>query len=1730
MAELTGNPESLSPAQLEALTGELLAKRSRPDRRWQITPMADRSGPLPLSFVQERLWFLQELHADGAAYNIPLALRLEGRLSVSALRWAFDELVKRHEGLRAHFERRGDRAIQLIDAPRPFALQFEDLSCLSADRREHGVHAMLREKALKYFDLSHAPLLRAELIKLLEEEHILLLTMHHIVSDGWSMGILLREMGVLYEAYVAGLSSPLQPLEIQYADYAMWQREWLQGDVLQTQLTYWKNQLANAPAALDLPTDRPRPAVPSFRGALRRFKLTSLLSERIAELAKHEGATVYMLLLAALEVVLSRWSGQQDILVGSPTAGRAHRQTENLIGCFLNTLVMRGDLRGNPTFGELLARTREVALQAYTHQDLPFEKLVAEVQPERDPSRQALFQVWFALLNQPSEGPELPGLKITEAWDVSPGSKFDLTLLVYTGAGGLTAAIEYATDLFDESTIERFVNHYINVLEQVVARPDARTNELGLATKAERHQLLVEWNQTAQAYRTDRCVHELFGEQAARTPGAVAVAYEGVELSYAELDRRSNQCAHYLKSLGVGPERVVGLCMERSPEMVVALLGILKAGGAYLPLDPSYPESRLRFMAGDAGVTALITQRHSRAAVGEGTACCLVWEEIQAAVAALPASSPASAVRPDNLAYVIYTSGSTGQPKAVAINHGGLSNYLNFAVREYRVSEGSGAPINTRLGFDAVITSLWAPLISGRSVFLLPDGASELTALAEGVCAHQEYSLVKLTPGQLTHLQWLLEGEALPPRIARAFVIGGEELTAQQVEFWREHAPHTRLINEYGPTETVVGCVVYEVGPDTPRSGGVPIGRPLANTQVYVLDAELEPTPVGVVGELYVAGAGVARGYLGRGGLTAARFVTNPFGAAGSRMYATGDLARYRADGNLEYRGRADQQVKIRGFRIEPGEVEAALLRHSALREAVVVVREDRGEKRLVVYMVVTPGADTPEAATLSEFLRDILPEYMVPTQFVALSALPLTMNGKLDRERLPEPVLLVSDTLHAAPRTPTEEVLAQIWAEVLKLEQVGMEADFFELGGHSLLATQVVTRARESFGVELPLSVLFEGSVTIRGVAEQIEQARRQENGFVLPPLRPQAVPSGEPQPLSFAQERLWVLDQLQVSGAAYSMPTALRLRGRLNVPALQQAFDELVKRQEGLRAHCELRRGQPVQVIDPLRPFELGIEDLSGLGAEMRESRAQELVRARSLERFDVSRGPLLRALLIKLAEQEYILLVTMHHIISDGWSMGVLLHELGVLYEAFSQGQGSPLAPLEVQYTDYAVWQREWLQGDVLQTQMAYWKKQLAHAPTTLDLPTDRPRPAVPSFKGAVHQFKVPSALSRRIAQLTKQEGVTVYMLLLAALEVVLSRWSGQRDILVGSPIAGRTHRQTENLIGCFLNTLVMRGDLRGNPTFRELLAHTRQMALQAYAHQDLPFEKLVAELQPERDLSRQALFQVMFVMQNMPFDSDELARLGAQTIQANYVAAKFDATVNVYETADGLRGWIEYATDLFDESTIERFVNHYTHVLEQVVARPDALANELRLETEAERHELLVEWNQTAQAYRTERCVHELFTEQAARTPDAVAVTYEGLDITYAELDRRSSQFAHYLKSLGVGPERVVALCVERSPEMVIEVLGILKAGGAYLPLDCTYPASRLTSETSWYKSPRPRLSIRPTPATSPTSSIPLAPRVGLKVLRSRTARSAITCSGWRRRFPWMLRTRYSRRRH
>jgi amino acid adenylation domain-containing protein len=1609
----------------------------------------ERTGALPLSFAQERLWFLDRLAPGGGTYNISMAWRLGGALDEAALERSLSEIVRRHEALRTTFAEVDGSPAQVVAPFAGFALSIDDLSKLADADRQAEVRRRAGEEARRAFDLSAGPLFRATLLRLGGEEHVLLLSMHHIVSDGWSMGVLFRELSSLYEAYREGRESPLRELPVQYADYSVWQREQLEGEVLDRQLSYWKERLAGAPELLDLPTDRPRPAVRTHRGASVSTELSGEVLERLQALGRSEGTTLYMTLLSAFQVLLGRYSGSDDVVVGSSIAGRTRGEVEEVIGFFVNSLVLRTDLSGDPSFREVLRRVREVTLGAYEHQEVPFEKLVAELQPERSLSHSPLFQVSFSLNNAEGSGPGLPGLRTQSAYVGSETAKFDLSLGFEKGPRGLRAALSYSTDLFDEGTIRRMLGHLERVLEQVAAEANVRLSQLDPLGEAERALVLEEWSRAEAEYPADLCIHHLFEAQVERTPGAMAVVYEGDALSYAELNARANRLAHHLNDLGVGPDVRVGICMERSLEMAVALLAILKAGGAYVPLDPAYPEDRLRQMLQESRPLLLLAHGATGALFADAAVPVVDVEADAPEWAGRPATNPDRGdLTPDHLCYVIYTSGSTGRPKGVMNPHRCVVNRLVWGQEAWGM--GAGVLCKTSLNFDGSLRELfWPWSVGARVVLARPEGHRDPDYLLETL--HGEgIPTVNLVPSML---QVLLEHPKVELMAGLERVLcGGEALPGALLQRFHERLPHVALHNLYGPSEAATALAALHCAPEQARAT-VPIGRPTGNVRVYLVDGADRPVPVGVPGELFIGGVGVARGYLDRPELTAERFVPDPFGGTpGARLYRTGDLARWLADGRMEFLGRNDFQVKIRGFRIEPGEVEAALASHAGVREALVVAREDRpGDRRLVAYVVGDVETDA-----LREHLRRNLPDYMVPAAFVVLDRLPLTPSGKVDRKALPAPEYGAAEETYVAPRTPVEEMLAEIWAEVLRLERVGVEESFFDLGGHSLLATRVVSRIRAVFGVELPLRALFEGP-TVGEMAVRVEEMRRADLP-TLPPVVP--VQRTGALPLSFAQERLWFLDRLEPGSTAYNIPIAWRLAGALDPAALERALGEIVRRHEVLRTTFADHDGTPVQVVAPFGGFALPVEDLSGSSEADREAEVRRRAGAEVARVFDLSRGPLFRAALLRLDAEDHVLLLSMHHVVSDAWSMGVFFRELSALYAAYGDGGESPLAELAVQYADYAVWQREQLEGEVLERQLSYWKEQLAGAPELLELPTDHPRPPVRTYRGAGVPMELSLELLERLQRLGRSEGATLYMTLLGAFQVLLSKYAGSEDVVVGSPIAGRTRGEVEALIGIFLNTLVLRTDLSGDPSFREVLRRVRGVTLGAYEHQDMPFEKLVAELQPERSLSHAPLFQAMFTLQNARDLGGDLPGLKVGGVDAAIGTARFDLALTLTATAQGLRGGLNYSTDLFERGTVERMLGHLERVLEQVAADADVRLSRLDLLGEAERALVLEEWNRAEAEVPTDRCIHQLFEAQAGRTPGAVAVVHRGERLTYAELNARANRLAHHLRARGVGPDMRVGVCVERGVEMMVGLLGVLKAGGAYVPLDPAYPVERL----------------------------------------------------------------------
>ena len=1634
---------------------------------------AARQDAAPLSFAQERLWFLNQLDPGDPSYIIPLALRLGGALDAEALGRALAEIVRRHEILRTTYTLVDGHPAAIVREAAGFSLAACSLLGVPDAERDAALAREIAVEARRPFDLAAGPVLRATLFAFAADDHALVLTMHHVASDGWSVGVLNRELTALYEAFSQGRPSPLGELPIQYADYAVWQRGWLSGEVLDRHLAYWKGRLAGASRVLDLPTDRPRPPQPTHRGGVRRFALAAEPTAALRKLARGEGATLFMTLLAAFDVLLWRWSGQADLVVGSPIAGRTRAETESLVGFFVNTLVLRTELADDLTFRGLLARVREDALGAYAHQDTPFERLVQELEPVRDLSRTPLFQVMFTLQNAPMGAARLPGLTRRGVAADSGTAKFDLTLTLADGPSGLMGAMEHATDLFDGETVERMLASFGALLEGLAASADRRLWELAIMPANEEERLLARGAGKASLPAT-ACLHELFEAQVDRTPDAPAATYEAHTLSYRELDDRANRVAHALRRRGVGPGVLVGLCVGRSLDLLVGLIGILKAGGAYLPLDPEYPKDRVSFMIEDSRAPVVLAESRfaELVAAPRAATATLLLDADAASIAAEPARRLSSGALPEDLAYVIYTSGSTGKPKGAMVEHRNVARLFAATDAWYRFEARDVWTMFHSYAFDFSVWEIWGALLVGGRVVIVPYWVSRSPEAFYQLLLDEKVTVLNQTPSAFRQLVRAEDDvdEARRDALALRYVIfGGEALDIGGLRpFWDRHGDHRpQLVNMYGITETTVHVTYRPVGrADLDRPWSSVIGEPIPDLGVYILDARRQLAPVGVPGELYVSGAGVARGYLNRPELTSARFLEDPF-HVGGRLYRTGDLARWLANGEVEYLGRIDHQVKLRGFRIELGEIEAALDQHPGVREAVVVTREDvPGDKRLVAYVVLCETR--PSAVELRASLKERLPEYMVPSAFVVLEALPLTANGKIDRRALPVPEAEAAATrAYVAPRGPVEETLAAVFAGVLRLPQgrVGAHDGFFELGGHSLLATQAIARIRTALGVELPLRALFEAP-TPAELAPRVELALRAGPGPADSPLtRLTRASRDAAPPLSFGQERLWVLDQLDPGDPAYVVPSVIRYRGPLDARALELALGEIVRRHEILRTTYSTVDGRPVQVVHDRVDVVVPVEDLRGLAPAEREGVVRRELAAEARGAFDLRAGPMIRARLLAASDEEHLLLLTMHHIVCDAWSSDVLRRELATLYEAFHQGRPSPLVELPIQYADYAAWQRRWFSGDIEASQLAYWRGQLTGAAQILDLPSDRPRPTVMSHRGAERRFTLPAELAGALRELSRKEGATLFMTLLAAFDVLLYRYTGQGDLSVGMPIANRSRTETEGLIGFFLNTLVLRASLADELSFRALLAQVKETCLGAYAHQDMPFERLVQELAPERDLGRSPLFQVTFTLHAAAPNATSGSAAASSGLQVGggtteTATAKFDLSLGIAERPDGaLAGSLEYSTELFELTTIDRMIQHLATLLTSAARDPDQRLRQLRM-LPAEERQLLRAWNDTAAPRPRDLLLHRLVELQVDRTPDAVAVIFEGAALTYRQLDERANRIANHLQRLGVGADSLVGLCMDRGLDLPAAMLGVLKAGAAYVPIDPSYPRERI----------------------------------------------------------------------
>ncbi|MFE0461113.1 amino acid adenylation domain-containing protein [Kitasatospora sp. NPDC058965] len=1619
--------------------------------------METADGGYPLSFAQEQLWFLDELRGGSSSeYLLHEAFRLRGPLDRAALDAALTRIAERHEVLRTRYGTADGAGVQYVDEPAPVAPTVVDLTALAGAEQEQRLRELGAAEAAAPIDLRTRAPWRLVLVRLAPQEAVLLVTVHHIAFDNWSWSVLTGELQALYGAFSTGAADPLPEPEVQYADFAEWEREtWAaRPELMERQRAYWQDRLAGL-TALELPTDHRRPPVWEPAGAAVRFTVPAELAERLAALGRSVGATPFMVHLAAFQLLLGRYADRTDIAVGVSVARRDQPGLEQLIGMFLNTVVLRTDLAGGPGFTDLLARVRETVLAAHEHLDVPFDQVVKDLAPERDPSRNPLFQVGFGLHRAQREPFALPGLEVELCEGAAPAAAFDLGLYLGEEAdGSLSAALRYPTALFEPARIERMAAHLLRLLAAVANRPTRPVAQLELLTPAELA-ALADWNRTGTP-AAGPSLPELFLARARATPGAVAVVADGEQLDYAELARRVADLVGVLRRRGVGRGTPVGVALHRGPELVVALLAVLAAGGVYVPLPPEHPADRLAHQVADAGVALVLTEQELLDRLPAGPVLLTVEEARREAVGSPATALTVTALDAADAAYVMYTSGSTGRPKGVVITHGGLRNRVLWSVDQYGLGPGARVLQKTVIGFDASMWEFLSPLVSGAAVVCAPREAHRDPAVMLQAVVDHRVTVLQLVPSVL---RLLLDEPALAGCTSlRAVCAAGEPLPAALCARLRA-VLDVVVVNTYGPTECTIDATAWRYR-EAEQVETVPIGRPLPGVRSYVVDAQEQLVPVGVPGELRVGGACLARGYLGRGGLTADRFGPDPYAERpGERWYRTGDLVRRRADGVLEFLGRVDDQIKLRGVRVEPGEIEAALVAHPAVAAAVVTThRPAGGELALVGFPVRAQGAAL-DVEELRAHLAARLPEAMVPSLLIPLDELPLTPNGKVDRRRLPDPEQRDAPVAEAAaaPRTATERQVAELMAEVLGLERVGVEQDFFQLGGHSLLAIRLMLRLRRAFEIKLTVGDLFT-TRTVAALAARVDTAVADRDGAALRP-----VPRTGDLPLSYGQQRMWFLDQLEPGSDEYLIPLAMRLRGPLDHGALRGALTATVAKHEVLRTRYLPGDGDPRQRVDPAGPVELTVHDLSGRPGAAERARA--LVDHAGGVPFDLARECPLRATLVKVAADEHLLVLTLHHIAFDAWSMELYLRDLDQAYRALVAGEPVPLAAPEIQYADFAHWQRGCRSADETSEQLDYWRERLADL-TPIELPADRPRSAVRDTRGATLDVPVPAELAAQLRALADRQGVTLFMALLTAFQVLLGRYTSGTDVVVGTPVAGRTRPETEELVGLFTNTLVLRTDLAGNPAVGELLDRVRQDCLAAFARQDVPFEQLVDALLPNRDLSRNPLFQVMFELQHLADLPTSLGAAALELVEAGPAVAKFDLTLTVAQHADGrLECCFEYATALFDRATVERLAGHYLTLLAGCAADAGARIADLAMLTEPERRELLAAVPDAAAELLDPAAEHgltvpQLFDRQAARTPGAVAVVCGDEQLTYAELSRRVDEFARRLTDLGVAPETVVASCLERSTAAVVVLLAVLRAGGVYVPFDPRHPAERL----------------------------------------------------------------------
>jgi amino acid adenylation domain-containing protein len=1533
----------------------------------------------PLSPMQQGMLFHTLYAPETEVYIEQLCCKLIGDLNIEAFKNAWQQVVQRHDVLRSAFVWEGlDEPLQVVHKQVEVPFTILDWQNKSDDEKKKALDLFLKNERKEGLDLTSTPLMRNALMKLSENEHYFIWSHHHLLFDGWGLPIILQEIFQHYDAYVQGESLQLQPVR-PFRSYIAW----LQAQDMDKAEEFWRKKLSGFTAPTPFVVDS-KVTKKGLAYVKHRVALPEELSEKLNSFVPDNQITLNTVIQGAWALLLNQYSGEDDIVFGSSVSGRPAYLpgVESMVGLFINTLPIRVSIDYSKTYSNWL---KELQMQNVELRQYEYTPLV-NIQGWSDvPRSLPLFQSLLVFENYPV-GETLSESKSTlQITDVRSFERtnYPITLVASPGKK-LMIEIAYEPEKFDSQVIRRMLKHIEIILDTITSNPDKNLSTLNLISDEEKTLTLKEWNGKATPYPENSTILDLFEKQVLENPEAIAVDYEDRTLTYKALNEQANQLSHVLQKKGVKPETIVGISLDRSIETVVSAIAVLKAGGAYVPIDPEYPEERIDYMIEDSGIQLLVTQKELSNIFKKYDLQLIVINADNLKLENENKENPQSGVLPHNLAYIIYTSGSTGRPKGVLLQHQGAVNFFINTNKFFLSEKGKSVLQLASFSFDAATAEIFIALLSGATVQMVKKETLLSTHDMVKFLNEKKVTTATIPPSLLT---------LLPEDEINSFetiVSVGDACTWDLASRWNKKC---RFINGYGPTECTVGAIMGLIKEGEYLSVTLPIGAPIDNAKIYLLNQYLHPVPIGVPGEIYIGGPGVARGYHKRPALTAEKFIPDPFSEIeGARLYKTGDLARFLPDGNIEFIGRTDFQVKIRGFRIELGEIEAEIIAQDNVKDVVVLARgEAASEKSVAAYMVAQNGKEI-DIQKLRTTLKGQLPEYMVPAAFVVMEAFPLTPNGKVNRKALPEhdKVGLISDD-YVPPRTPEEEILAGIWAHILNLEKVGINSSFFDLGGHSLMATQVISRIRDAFEVDIPLRSLFETS-TIAELAQQIDKIRKGEAGIAAPPL--EKISRDEAPPLSFAQQRLWFLDQLEPGSASYNIPSAVRLSGKLNTAALEKSINEIIKRHESLRTTFASEDGKPVQVISDPTEFKIQIIDLTNLPETERDHETMGLLEEEAHSPFNLAEGPLFHAGLLKLADEEHIIAFNMHHIISDGWSVGVLINEVTALYIAFSKDLPSPLPDLPIQYADFAHWQRKWLDGEVLEKQINYWKKQLAGSPPLLELPTDHPRPAVQTFNGSTETIRLSKELSGALLELSRKEGVTPFMTLLAAFQTLLHRYSGQDEILVGSPIANRTHSKMENLIGFFVNTLVMKADFSDNPSFSDLLRQVRETALGAYAHQDMPFEKLVEEIQPQRDLSHSPLFQVAFALQNAPTrEVMKLPDLTLCAVSSESGVAKFDLTLTMIETSEDIVGSLEYNTDLFEKATILRMINHFTALLEGIAAEPETEIADLPMLSEDERQKLLVDWNQYEAEFPDDKCVHQWFESYVEEQPQAPALAYK-----------------------------------------------------------------------------------------------------------------------------------------